>query len=185
MIKNKVNPFGIYYTIRKYGDTDMNKELKKFLLEKNKTIQLTADWNKYDLFKWRMESPAIEELNTLFILLVKDWLQANPWFKAGDAMAFEGWANIRKGNSYHNLHSHNNTQLTLNYYVATPLGSEIEFVNPDTGTCAVKGAESINQFTLKAVAGMMICVPSWWMHWIRPTFKDELRISISANVTFP
>ena len=180
-----VNPFGIKYVIKRYGNTEMNRELKKLILEKNEHIDLTNEWDKYDLYNWREESPAVEELNSLGILLVNDWLKENTWFtRKGDQMTFNGWVNIRKDKSYHNVHAHNNTQLVLNYYVSVPNGSEIEFINPDSGSWVAKGANKLSNHTLKVEDGMMICVPAWWMHWVKPTFKDEYRISISSNVEF-
>ena len=136
-----INPFGINYIIKRYGKTVMNDELKRFIIAKNNHINMTADWDNYDLFEWRKESPGIEDLNGIFVDMVKEWMKANSWFNGKPQFTFKGWANIRNQDSYHNLHSHNDSQLSLNYYVATPPGSCIEFINPDSSTCAVKGAD--------------------------------------------
>jgi len=167
-----------------YLKTKLSKELtnslKNICLEINKTPD---DWDAYDFYM--LNYPEIKEFNDIQVDMVKEYMKTYSSVRTSENFSFKGWANIRKGNSWHPPHCHNDIPLIFNTYVGVPENTYVSFMNPERVYSAKERGVGTGDLghRIKPEEGTMILTPGWWVHWTEPTFNNDNRISISTNVT--
>lgn len=170
--------FPSYMHIIQYDD-DLADKLAVICSKENKLKKDLTDkeWNKYNVLDWTY--PEIRELENRLSEASLNYLEKYSTNKY-KSITFIGWANVRKGISYHMTHTHANSDLVLNYYVKTPDNSKIVYFDPAPARASNKWiTDEYKELTVKT--GMLIITPPWILHEVPPTYSDEERISISVN----
>ena len=109
------------------------------------------------------------------------------------AYAYEvhSWAMVMSRNDYTVLHDHADAHWSFVYYVDAgdadvgnePDSGQLSFVDPRGGTSKIPGLDLFpSLFSIAPETGMLVIVPGWLQHFVRPYRGTRPRISIASNV---
>jgi uncharacterized protein (TIGR02466 family) len=95
------------------------------------------------------------------------------------------WANVNTAKDYNISHTHPGSNLSSCFYVKTP-GGALEFTDPRPSAEMESNrfemcAENYGIYAINPEEGDLVVFPSWLMHRVTQSEKDEDRVSISSN----
>ena len=104
---------------------------------------------------------------------------------AGQDIQFKfdfGWVNVKGPGQRIEMHSHTVTTLTATYYLKVPKDSgNITFL--DTSDTVLDRTLPVKFTTITPVEGSLIFFPSYILHEVEENRSDELRISLSVDMS--
>lgn len=104
------------------------------------------------------------------------------------------WANVIESGGWHMPHAHGGCFWSAIYYVRVDPGEGGELVLHDprmpmldmyAPALRFEGGETDRSLTLPAEAGMLVLLPAWLSHSVRPWQGEGMRISVAMNLAVP
>ncbi len=98
------------------------------------------------------------------------------------------WVSIYRSGDYHPAHFHPNTAIAAIYYLAAPDSCDLDLVDPRTNVDyfdpGITFANEGHIVRLRCRPGDLLLLPGWLRHSVPEYDGDDLRISVSWNLTY-
>ena len=144
---------------------------------------------------WQSKSHGFRE-SFLFSLLQKsvfDYFEENKIFRDGVGIQMTNmWININGKGSYNMMHDHPQSDLAVIWYITDNMPGKLIFKDPHSFARSrlynkinqsIPMKENINQqYAPVCNAGDILIFPADLLHGVTPSYKKELRISVSFNL---
>ena len=155
---------------------------------------------KSNIFGWQSDFVKHDHMSVEFLSILHNLHDVMHLDKDYAPVIDTMWFNVNSKGSYNKTHTHPGCQLSFVYYVQCPekcgmisfedpreqaWAVQLPFAkNPDKGWQGDRPDEYAQEIYWQSAPGRIIIFPSWLRHSVEPNQSDELRISVSGNISF-
>lgn len=157
-----------------------------------------GDWADSDLFAWA-EQPGEDFRRFIMSHLHRAISYYRPGWSFRVSCQLSAWVNVKTSASWHQPHIHENSTLSYVYYLLAPavdaadikpelgeVGGGVLQLNDPRGAAPYMSCQLSSVFSsavrIAPAAGLLLIFPSYLVHFVAPSDKNEPRISIAGNI---